>query len=255
MLLVRYFRSVRRLSLFLLVIAYYALVYALVPSNRRSIAGKAEWLSRTCRSSLKALGIRCVCHGTPSAGAVIAANHVSYMDILAISALHPVVFVAKKEVAGWPIFGWFACLSGTRFIDRSKKSDVARVADDIPSALVENASVVLFLEGTSSDGTKVLPFRASLLEPVARDGLVSVPAAVAYRVSPGHSAANEICWWGDMTLVPHLLNMLSIRSVEAHVSWGSPVPAEGDRKAMAVKLQAEVSRLHAELGRELSVSR
>lgn len=245
MFLVRYFRSVRRLSSFLLVLSYYAVVYALVPRNRRTIAGKADWLRRTCRDSLRVLGIRCVCHGNPVSGAVAVANHVSYLDILAISALQPVVFVAKKEVAGWPVFGWFARLSGTRFIDRSKRSDVARVADDIPSALAENVSVVLFLEGTSSDGSKVLPFRASLLEPVARDGLVSVPVAVTYRVTPGHSPANEVCWWGEMTLVPHLLNMLSIPTVEAHVSWGAPIEAEGDRKALALRLHEEVSRLHA----------
>lgn len=253
MFLVRFFRCARRLFLFALVIAYSAVSYALVPAHRSTVLGKAKWLSRTCRWCLKVLGVRNVCHGVPPAGAVIAANHTSYMDILAISAMHPVVFVAKKEVAGWPIFGWFARLSGTRFIDRSRRSDVARVADDIPSALVEGVSVVLFLEGTSSDGTKVLPFRASLLEPAARDGLPAVPAAVGYRVSQGHSPANEVCWWGEMTLVPHLLNMLSIPLIESHVSWGTPVPADGDRKVMAQRLHDEVSRLHGQLLPTLSV--
>lgn len=247
----RYLRLVWRIFAFGSVLVVHAFTYLLNPANRRSIAGKADWLHRICVYGLRAIGIRWTASGSLPTGQVIVGNHVSYVDILVLSSCAPVVFVAKKEVQGWPVFGWFAQLSGTRFIDRKRRGDVARVADDIPSALNEAVSVVLFLEGTSSDGSRVLPFKASLLEPAVRDQRPVVPVAIAYRVPPGHSASQEVCWWGDMTLVPHLLNLFSLPYVEARVSFGQPILPEQDRKAFAARLNAEVSRLHADLLREI----
>jgi len=151
-------------------------------------------------------------------------------------------------VKGWPVFGWFAQLAGTRFIDRKRRSDVVRVADDIAPALEAGINVVLFLEGTSSDGSKVLPFKASLLEPAVRGSLPVTSAAIGYKAPEGHSAAMEICWWGDMTLAPHLINVFSLQHIDAYLAWGEAISASEDRKALALDLQSRVSALHASLG-------
>jgi 1-acyl-sn-glycerol-3-phosphate acyltransferase len=95
---------------------------------------------------------------------LLVANHLSYLDIVLLSSLTPCVFVAKNEVKDWPVFGWFARLAGTVFVDRNDRRDAARANELIRSALREGALVVLFPEGTSSNGSTVLPFKSSLLQ-------------------------------------------------------------------------------------------
>ncbi|MFA5265858.1 MAG: lysophospholipid acyltransferase family protein [Opitutaceae bacterium] len=246
--LVRWLRIVKRGTVFFGTLAYFAAAYALNPGNRRDLAARAFWLHRITCSIMKILGAKSVQKGLPPKGTLIVANHISYLDIIVISASMPVVFVAKSEVRGWPIFGWFAQLAGTRFIDRKHRGDVVRIADGILPALEAGVSVVLFLEGTSSDGGKVLPFKASLLEPAARGGLAVTPAAIGYKAPPGHRAATEICWWGDMTLAPHLVNLFSLEHIDASLAWGETFSATEDRKALALELHAQVSALHASLG-------
>lgn len=237
-------RGARRGLALAAVLTYYAAAIILAPAQRRTAAARARWLGRTCRSTLRALGVRVAAAGRPAVPAVIVANHVSYLDILVLAAQTPAVFVAKREVRGWPVFGWFARMAGTRFIDRTRRSDVARVAAEFAPALAAGVSVVLFLEGTSSDGRAVLPFKPSLLAPVVHARLSVVPAAIAYGVPPGCSAATEVCWWGDMTLTPHLLNLLSLPRVQASLGWGEPVPGASDRKELADRTRERVMIMH-----------
>jgi 1-acyl-sn-glycerol-3-phosphate acyltransferase len=217
--------------------------YACIGARRRELAVKAEWLSRTCRRLLRALGIRVVSRGMPARGAVIVSNHLSYIDIVVLSSLTPVIFVAKREVRGWPLFGWFAEKAGTRFIDREKRGDVTRIGGELGPVMEAGPSVVLFLEGTTSDGREVLPFRASLLAPAVGAGWKLAPAGITYAVPAGRSAETEVCWWGDMTLPPHLGNLATLSWVEARVAWGENVQAAGDRKVLAGALRDEVARL------------
>lgn len=219
--------------------------YVCIGARRRELAVKAEWLSRTCRRLLGVLGIRVVSRGVPARGSVIVANHLSYIDIVVLSSLTPVVFVAKREVRGWPLFGWFAEKAGTRFIDREKRGDVTRIGSELGPVMEAGPSVVLFLEGTTSDGREVLPFRASLLAPAVGAGWKLAPAGIAYAVPEGRSAETEVCWWGDMTLPPHLGNLATLPWVEARVAWGETLQAAGDRKALAAGLRDEVVRLKA----------
>lgn len=227
-------------------LAWSAVDYAALGARRRDMAVKAAWLSRTCRHLLRALGIRVVAQGTATPGAVIVANHLSYLDIVVLSSLTPVVFVAKKEVRSWPVFGWFAAKAGTRFINREKRGDVSRIGEELGPVMAAGLGVVLFLEGTTSDGREVLPFRASLLAPAVAAGWRLVPAGINYSVPDGHSVEREVCWWGDMTLPPHLANVASLPWIEARVAWGEPVTAEGERKVLAEELRATVIRLRTD---------
>lgn len=236
-------RGAGRLAALLSVIAWSALEYALCRRHRRDAPAKARWLQGACRRALRVLAVEVKSSGAPAHGAVIAANHLSYMDILVLASLTPVVFVSKREVRGWPIFGWFAEKAGTRFIDRNRRGDVARIGEELGPVIAADLTVVIFLEGTTTDGRGVLPFKASLLEPAVRHGWRVVPAAMDYAVPAGRSVAMEVCWWGDMTLVPHLWNFTTLPWVRARVTWGDPVAATGQRKALAAELRERVMRL------------
>jgi lyso-ornithine lipid O-acyltransferase len=204
----------------------------------------ARWLQRTCARGLRVLHVRVSARGRPpTAGAFWASNHLGYLDILVLAAQAPVVFVAKREVRGWPIFGTLAALAGTLFIDRARSRAVAEVGTAVARTLATGRSVAVFLEGTSSAGNEVLPFRPSLLAPLASAGGLAAPVAVGYALPAGYDPARQVCWWGDMTLTPHLGRLLTLPQIEARVAWAEPLavaPGE-DRKALSATLHARVS--------------
>lgn len=211
------------------------------PSNRRTRAARAAWLSRTCARALRVLGVRVVAPPLPVSGVMLTPNHVSYLDIIVLSAVSPTVFVSKAEVAGWPIFGWFASRAGTLFLRRQSRRDLVRVGEAMRPILEEDLNLAVFLEGTSTDGRAVRPFRPSLLEPVVRQGHPVLPVALAYRVPEGHDVTLEVAWWGTMPLAPHLLNLLGLAEIEVRLDWGELHAPGDDRKALAEALQAEVT--------------
>lgn len=223
--------------------------FLLVPSHRRSPATRALWLQRHCRRALDALGVDVIEHGPPPDGALIVCNHVGYLDIFVLASRVPVVFVAKREVASWPIWGWLARSAGTIFIDRRRRGDVAQVGREIAAHLDSGCRIAFFPEGTSTDGSVVLRFKSALLAPVAGSGRPVVPAAIAYAVSPPFCTRTDIAWWGDMTLIPHLWQLLAIPSVEAHLGWAPTCAATADRKHLAHQLHRIVAARLATLPR------
>jgi 1-acyl-sn-glycerol-3-phosphate acyltransferase len=108
-------------------------------------------------------------------------------------------------------------------------------------------SIVIFLEGTSTDGQAVRPFKSSLLAPAVAAQWPVVPAAISYALPAGHDVATEVCWWGDMTLAPHMLHLFTLPRIRAFVAWGAAEPAMADRKALAVALHRRVTRLNVAL--------
>ncbi len=240
-------RGAFRLLALLLVLLASMTAYALNSRNRRDAVAKALWLQRVCQRILRVLAISLDSRGEPARGAVIVSNHLSYIDIVVLAAATPVVFVSKKEVRDWPLFGWFAEKAGTRFIDRNNRGDVRRIAEEIGPVINADLTVVLFLEGTTTDGGTVLPFRSSLLEPAIVQEWKIVPAALGYTVPFGRSAGREVCWWGDMTLMPHLLNFATLPCICAAVNWGRAVTPIKNRKLLAQELHLEVVTLKLEL--------
>jgi lyso-ornithine lipid O-acyltransferase len=221
-----------------------AVSFLLRPAHRRDPATRALWLQHACQRALRALHVTPTTTGESPRGSIIAANHLGYVDVLVLAATTPVVFVAKREIRGWPFLGWFALTAGTRFIDREKRGDVARVAAEFAPVLAGGVSVVLFLESTSTGGADVLPFKSSLLEPAAQNDWPVVPAAMSFAVPAGHSAANEVCWWGDMTLAPHLWNLATLPWIEARLAWGAPTRGK-NRKQLALDLHGACRSLLA----------
>lgn len=203
---------------------------------------RARWLQAGCRRILRVLGVHLRVHGAVPTTGVLVCNHLSYLDILAIGALAPAVFVAKREVRRWPILGWFARRAGTVFVHRERRADVIRANAEVEAALECGTLVVIFPEGTSSDGASVLPFKSSLLEPAARRRRPLSAGFVRYTLDDGE-AGEEVCYWRDMTLLPHLLRLLGKRAVNAQLSCTRVTPVSGDRKELARQLHAEVVRL------------
>ena len=169
-------------------------------------------------------------------------NHLSYLDILILSALTPALFVAKREVRAWPVFGWFGILAGTIFVDRERRARVLESTRVLEAVLNSGALVVLFPEGTSSDGHDVLPFKSTLLQPIASSRHAVSASAIAYSLRDG-DVEEEVCYWKDMTLLPHVLNLLSKEGITARVRFSQVQPGDTDRRALAKRLHAEVVTL------------
>jgi lyso-ornithine lipid O-acyltransferase len=190
-----------------------------------------------------------------SAPVLILSNHVSWLDISVLGSLAPLSFVAKSEVAGWPVISWFAKLQRTVFIDRARRTHTAQVNEAVGRRLAAGDVVVLFPEGTSSDGNRVLPFRASLVG-AARAALAEAgvgrihlqPLAITYTRRNGLPLTRreraEVAWYGDMDLAPHLSGFLRGGPFDALVTFGPPIPFEAstDRKHATATAEAAVRR-------------
>ena len=131
----------------------------------------------------------------PRAGLLVC-THLSYLDILVLSSIEPCVFIAKRDVAGWPLFGWLARAAGTIFIDRERRLSSSKVICLVRNAIADGSVVVLFPEGTSSDGSTVLPFKSALLESAVQLRCPVTSASIQYALDDG-SVADEICYWRD----------------------------------------------------------
>ena len=205
---------------------------------------RAAWLSRASRRHLRIFGYSASVTGDIPKSGLLVSNHLSYLDILAICSTAPSVFVSKADVRRWPLFGWLAALGGTVFIERERRTHVGEVNREIENSLAEGALVVVFPEGTSSDGTDVLPFRASLLEPALRGGHKISVAWLHYELADG-DAKQEVCYWGDHTFFSHLIHLLGKKSVRATVRFGKFQRTTDDRKELANHLRAAILELKA----------
>lgn len=206
----------------------------------------ADWLQRWSTHTLRHIGIRFDHRGIPPKNGLLVCSHLGYIDIPVLATVHPMVFVSKAEVAGWPFLGSLARCGGTLFLRREQRTHVAQIADAF-RPIVESGTVIgLFAEGTSSGGETVLPFRPSLLEPPAANGWPVTPAWIQYQLEPGDgTVADDVAYWRDMTFAPHFLNLLARRRIRARVHYGTPIAGIADRKQLALQLHAAVTELKA----------
>lgn len=205
-------------------------------------SARAAWLQESSRRVLRVFRIETQFDGTIPSRGLLVCNHLSYLDILVLAALARCVFVAKSEVEHWPVFGWFAKLAGTVFVHREQRTQAGQAVKEVETALQTDLVVVLFPEGTSSDGRTVLPFKSSLLEPAARQAHPLSAGLIQYALGDG-DVGEEVCYWKDMTLVPHLINLCSKRAVQASVHFKQLRERNPDRKQLARRLHGEVLRM------------
>jgi 1-acyl-sn-glycerol-3-phosphate acyltransferase len=207
----------------------------LAPPQRMRRVGR--WSART----LDALGITLEAHGGARAAPVLlAANHVSWLDILVINAIVPARFVSKADVRHWPVLGWMVACGGTLFIERERKRDALRVVHQLAAALRAGDTVAVFPEGTTSEGDRVLPFHANLLQaPIATQTPVQ---PIALRYSDASAAISRAApYAGDTTLAQTLWRIALAERLHARVLILPPQATRHlDRRALAERLQNEI---------------
>lgn len=196
-------------------------------------------------------GIRIRVIGQPvtGQGVLLLANHTGWMDIVIFSAVMPISFVAKSEVGSWPFFGTLARLQRSVFVTRQRRSQAAKARDDIRERLMAGDALVLFPEGTSSDGNMVLPFKSALLGAAeaqigGRHVLVQ-PVSTAYTGIHGIPMGREnrplFAWYGDMELVPHLWEALKAGPLDVVMEFHTPLSLDAmDRKQLAKEAEIAV---------------
>jgi 1-acyl-sn-glycerol-3-phosphate acyltransferase len=197
---------------------------------------------------LKSLGIEYTVEGVPPTHGLVVSNHLSYIDILIFSAAMPCFFVAKMEIVGWPFFGKAARSGGTIFVDRSSLASALTVAEQMTERLKLPIPipVLLFPEGTSTDGSQVIRFHSRLIDPATSLGVPITTACVRYVLHDGMEE-RELCWYGDETFVNHLWKVLGVTGYVAEVQFGEP-RVYTDRRVAADETHDEISAMRERQG-------
>ncbi len=167
---------------------------------------------------------------------MIAANHVSWLDIFAIMSIRPALFIAKSEIRRWPGAGWIADRAGTLFVHRARRHDTGRITARVHEVLLRGDCVGLFPEGTTTQGDRLLPFHTSLFEPAVANEATIHPAAIRYENADGSPRA-DFAYVGDMTFLESLARVVAGRGVVVRVDFGPPIePSEGRDRREAARL-------------------
>jgi lyso-ornithine lipid O-acyltransferase len=242
-----------------------ALFIASGTSMRRRLP---SWYHRwVCRL----LQVRVHLSGEPpvEGAALFVSNHISWLDIPVLSSVTPLSFIAKQEVAGWPFVSWLAKLQRTVFVDRNRRASVKETAGAVVERLQAGERVVLFAEGTSSDGNQVLPFKSSLFAAVEPNGqgdqghvlqTVAIVYTRVYGLPMNRQQRPAVAWYGDMDMVSHAWGVLKGGPLDVHVRFGKPVSMAivGDRKKLAEhahqRVRSDFSRLITGRSREMRSS-
>jgi len=212
------------------------------------------------------LRIRVRVIGAPvrSRAVLFVSNHTSWVDIVVIGSIAPIAFVAKREVASWPLVGITAKMQRTVFVDRARRHRTGDAVDEIIKRIKSGVSVVLFAEGTSSDGNRVLPFRSALLgavEETADTASIEMqPMSICYirqhGIPMGRQHRPLVSWYGDLDFMPHIKAFIEQGAVDALVTYAEPVSTGRsiDRKATARQLEGTVRRLLGEALRDRALA-
>ena len=239
---------------------------ALLRTSPRLARRFPNWYHRqVCRL----LGVRLHIEGriVEDAPVLLVSNHVSWLDIPVLSAVAPLSFVAKKEVGTWPFVSILARLQRSVLIDRTRRAAVGRTTNEMIERLKAGDAIVLFAEGTSSDGNRVLPFKTPLFaaaKPSSSNGGTDPGACVQtlaitythlHGIPFGRAGRPLVGWYGDMEMASHAWELLKAGPLDVKIRIGPPVPLENfaDRKDLARHSEAEVRQAVAELLRGRSV--
>ena len=254
----------RRLRLIGFTLRFAALTLTLVPVQlfllRMKGRGAAQLPVFYHRLLLKFLKVRvyfthAAARSASSDPVLILSNHISWLDIVVLSSLMPVSFIAKSEVRDWPLFGFLARLQRTVFVDRQRRHKTGQTNQEIAARMRAGDRIVLFAEGTTSDGLRVLPFRSPLVGAagdVLKAGGAGVrvqPVAIRYTHRDGlplrRGDMPAIGWYGDMDLLPHLADLVAGGPIDVQVLFGETVPydQQSDRKIVTKQAENEVRRL------------
>lgn len=239
---------------------FFALTVPLMPVQAALVRTRSKW-ARTFphwyhRQVCRLIGVRIAIDGKVERDrpVLLVANHTTWLDIPVLSAVAPVSFVAKKEVGTWPFVSALARLQRSVFVDRTRRTAVGQTAGEIVERLAQGDAIVLFAEGTSSDGNRVLPFMTSLFAaakpaageaPVAADAVVQTVSVVYTRLHGlplGRTGRPGVAWYGDMEMTGHAWQLLKAGPLDVEIRIGAPVPLASfaDRKQLARHSEAQI---------------
>lgn len=199
------------------------------------------------------LGIRTTVEGhiARDRPVLVIANHVSWLDIPVLSAVAPLSFIAKKEVGSWPFVSSLARLQRTVFVDRTRRTAVGQVASEMSRRLAAHDVLVLFAEGTSTDGNRVLPFKTALLSAAFTQGTenlsvqtLSLTYTRLHGIPLGRADRSTVGWYGDMEMGDHAWSLLKAGPLDVRIVIGEPIPLDqfDGRKALAAHTENVVRR-------------
>ncbi len=246
-----------RLFLVLLVVASITLTLApvqtlLINLSRRTASRLAVIWHRMV---LWMFGIRVTVFGTPSRDhpLLLVSNHISWKDILVLGSIKPLSFIAKADMKSWPVFGQLARLQRTIFVEREMRRKTGVQASEIAERMNDGDVIVLFAEGTTSDGNQLLPFNSSLigaaqraLENSEKSSVAIQPIAIAYTkmhgVALGRYFRPDAAWPGDVALGSHIFNIVKQGALDVEVHFGEPIPfdASSNRKIITQQVETQV---------------
>lgn len=197
----------------------------------------------------KIIAIRVSVQGAVPRHGLVVSNHVSWTDIVVLSATCPLTFIAKREVSHWPFFGWLANLQGCEFVNRESRQSTRPSTDRIRKRLLQGETLVLFPEGTSGNGRKLLPFKSAYFGAVENSDIAITLATIIYEARQGLPLTQRqwanVSWTGGQSLLPSLWHLLRHTPLSVKVIF-QPLPKTGHRKAMArAAEQAIRANLHA----------
>lgn len=198
-----------------------------------SICGRPRrwrWISRLINRNFAAMlktilnirvGVDGEAQSMESGGCLIVSNHLGYVDGIVLGSIFPVIYVSKKEVRRWPLIGQWTALCGTIFIDRKRKDKIPLLVGEIARKLSQKANVLMFPEGTSTNGKGLLPFQSAPFAAPIRAGAAIVPVTLTYQRISHQPLSNQnkdlIYWYGDMEFLGHFWNLLTVQSIEVLV--------------------------------------
>lgn len=209
---------------------------------------KEERISAWASTLLQKFAIELVVIGTPpvQGPVLLAANHISWLDIVVMLAARPCRFVSKADIKHWPLVGAMASAGGTLFIERESRRDAMRVVHHMAEHLSAGDVLAVFPEGTTSDGVSLLPFHANLLQAAIAVTAPVMPVAISYVDKATGTLSLAPCYVGDDTMVQSLWRTLTARPLRVVLTYGEAQFAQGrDRRAWAADLRTEVARLRA----------
>lgn len=223
----------------------YGLLLA-VPCPHLSQASQRRIIQAWSRQLLSILNIRIRIQGRQPArgegGCLLVANHVSWLDICVLNALHPARFIAKSEVRNWPVIGWLSIRSGTLFIERALRRNAALINRRLSHLLEQGECVALFPEGTTTDGKQVGHFHSALIQPAIDAGSQICPTALCYQ-DPDGKPSPAAAFIGDTTLLQSIWQILRCRQLDASVLFSPALPtADQNRRVLARSAQAAIAQ-------------
>ena len=177
---------------------------------------------------------------------LMVANHISWIDIIVIQSIKPSIFVAKSDVASWPLFGWVAQMTGTIFIKRDKVSDIKKALKKMKRRLMKR-SVCIFPEGTSTNGRYLLPFKSNLFQASIDTNKSILPLCLRYKQKSVYS--DKVAFVGDMSLVDSIMKIKNENDISVEMEVLQPIRPRGNRKELAVYTHETI---HKNLSKNLS---